>query len=570
MLPKLCCMHLAAQQPSCSPACKLQLIASVLQAAWTVSESSQELGLKLLSMTNGLSSIITWLSSSALEWQQIAAGAIWSLSSNEGNVGEGHMEQLVSSLPSLIACCSSDNKLLQENALGALSNLAAYKAIQSKLIELQGHLVMLTMLEAGSASLQGHCARGLGALAKSQDSGLCFMTPAALNHLVTLLSTPDINAQLSSLSILGSAFSSWVSAPSATQANAVGHFIKIRGMQALVSHLHSPFMQEHAASCISSLAKLEPSWPAFASSGLLLQLVEKMSYSVECHESPSTAISAAITQRHAVEAIARLVANIDLAAMALHFGAPQVLIQLIHSPSSIVWAAAVQAMALLTDTQVGREAFHLEAEDMRAIAVDSVAVSSQDTACQLAHLFSNLAQGAVMTPMRALECLTWMLDLQSEAVRTEAAQAVCALARKDPDVRGICARGSIFRQLAQMLQSSNKQVQIAATNALHSVARPSWPSSFRSIAGNEEAIANCLHCLVEQLSSSILELRVKSVQVLENICHYDDDIHKQISEMNVLPPLAAMLSADDPSEVQAAKDWMESLAQHRKQQNEAL
>lgn len=397
------------------------------------------------------------------------------------------MDEIISILPSLIACCSSANQLLRENALGALSNLAAHDALQPRIVELQGQLAMLKVLQDGSGFLHGHCARGLQLLAENQTS--CFMDPAVLGRLVELLTTPVFEAQLSSLSILGRAFSSWALAPSAAQAEAVEHFTKMRGFQALMLHLTTPCMEEHAACCISKLAQMQSSWPASSMFGMLWHLSKKLSRISswdfrECLDSPSKLISAANTQRYAAEAIARLVADPQIARqVAGNPDAIQAMKILLHSPCAAVWAAAVQAMALVTDTQSCKHRVQWHVEDVKVIAVGPEAVTSQDTACQLAHLLGNLVKACPACDMQlggALECLTWMLGYQSTVVRREAAQAIYALAVADQVIKRKCGAGDIFRQLTVLSQSSDEQLQMAAKNALQCVTQSRFSGSCSS------------------------------------------------------------------------------------------
>lgn len=489
-------------------------------------------------------------------------------------------EQLRPAMEPLIAYMSSDDQELQENATGALANLAGHPTLQSWFTEPPDPLgLLLKPLLKGSPLAHDNCARALDQLAACHvpNHKLCqFPVLAALGQLLT---NPATNVQLASLRILQKLFDSWLeddlrcrrvsTCDAQSQAyQAIQQFINRRGLVALRFLLQKPDTEDPAAVCLSCLAPLKLSWPAIASSGSFQLLLQRLAL-----PGPPWESKAAITRRPVAHAVAILVKDADCAKLALQPANLKVILQLLQAASMLMWESALQMLFALIRTDENRQTFAaaglLDASLVESILFDTEACFSSATAVMQAQVILDISRMSSYQQALAdgggIKHLSRKLDSPCTEVQMRSARTLSELSADDAAIRQRCTEGNIPVKLVRLLHSGEENVQLQAATALLRLAISQHNEGILADLGS-------LLPLIKLLSSTSPELKIRSACAIRNICFSFDANRLQASQLGALPPLIAMSTSKQLDVKKAGQECLDRLAQTAavKQQIQAL
>lgn len=523
---------------------------------------------------------MTALLSPSLHTQQLAAGALWFLTSKYCSHIETQPDQLQPALQPLITHMSSENQELQENATGALANLAGHPTLQSWFTEAQDLLdVLLRRLVKGSPMSQANCAQLLEALAACHVPSHGSCQSPIITALIFLLTHLETNVQLVSLRILQKLLVSWfkddlrarrVSTYDAqSQAyQAIQQFINSRGLVSLKYLLQKPDTEVLAAACLSCLVRLKLSWPAFASSGTFQLLLQRLAL-----PAPSWESKAGGSQVPAADAVAILVDHADCAKIALQPPNLKLILQLFNAASVVLWEAGLQILSALIQTDESRQKFAaagvMNSAVVESILFETAACCSSTIEIMQAEVLLHLSvlsscQRSIANA-EGIKYLSKKLDSPSQGILTQATKTICELAADDVAIRQKCTEGDIPQKLIRLLQSEDQLVQANAAHALMRLAIN---------RDNETTLAKLgiLPPLTKLLSSSSSKLRILSASAIQNICCNTEANRLQASELGALRPLIAMSLCNECEIQSAGRECLDTLAQTAsvKQQIQAL
>ena len=538
--------------------------------------AEEEYNLDLLSQVGGLPSIIASLACPLLRTKQMAAGALCFLTSKGCSHVKAQPDQLQPALEPLMACMSMGDQALQEHATGALANAARHASLQPHFTESNHHAALLQLVVTGSDITRANSGRALEVLAESSASSHHFSQLPVLEQLVALLSSVSTSIQLIGLRICCKLFASWPDSQHLTAValhNAVLQFIELRGMTALRCMFQSPHTQNLAAPCLSMLALLKPSPPAFASSGTLQLLLQ----SLKSHEIPfdtqAAATSAAKIQQHAAKAVAALVHDSDCAAVAIQPANLKLILQLFHSAAAVIWDSALQATATLARLDDSRQevaAFEvLDASIMMEMLCKAPGCHSLDTQSKQAQLLHKICR-CESTRKVVVECggisfLSRMLASPDKTVQQHAAGAFRRLSLDDAIAKR-CWEGGIPARLVELLRSPDQVLQEYAAAALQNLA-----------CGDDDQILQLvslgsLQLLAKLLTSASVDVSAVAAAAIKNICWDHEASRKQVADLGALRHLIAMSRSTNAEAKEAAQGCLANLALSSavKQQIQAL
>lgn len=528
----------------------------------------------------------------------MATGALCFLTSQGCSYIKVQPEELQPALGPLMACALSDDQALQEHATGALANAARHAKLQPYFTESNCHVALLQLVVSGSEITCANCGRALEPLAKSSTASHHFSQLPVLQQLVALLSNSNISSQRVSLSICCNLFASWPDSQHLTAAalhEAIEQFIELRGMTALRCLFQTSQTQESAASCLSMLAHLEPSPSAFASSGtlqLLLQrlksherssdsltetlqlLLQNLTSRERPFETQAATTSAANTCQHAAEAVAILMQDSECAAVAIQPASLKLILQLFHAPSAAIWEAALQATTRLAEyDDSGQHIAASEALDasiVKEVLYQAPGCHSLNATLKQAQLIHILCRSKVCqkTVVDGGGCsfLSRELKSQDSRIQQQAAGAIRQLAKYDNAIAERCWEGGIPAQLVELLHSTVDSVQINAAAAITNLACGD--------ANHELQLASLgsLKPLVRLLSSASTDVRAQAAEAIRNICWNHDACREQAADLGALSPLITMSTSTHAKVKEAAQGCLRrlTLSSAVKQQIQAL